>query len=342
MEDVLLASPAPQPQSIERRLASGEGEREGERARRQSVQSAVHEATHVTVVHSHRDPGAGQKLLQTELDCLTLSALRARAIGAGVDPATLDSALDAAEAAAGDITVADIKAVAVDLILGRVGSGVQPEPHAPAADTACTTSSRRPRRVDTGALTGLRGLAAFQVALGHMTAGSDLQLDLLGGAAMPFFYLLSGFVMALGYGQTQYAEPPPICGRTPPHPAGGGRSVPAPSPALGDGTASVAEQPPLRQMDTNAPMLPFLQELAIPIYGNWRQVVDAESAPIPGCCRCLTLASRQTESAGPSQRCPFSTGFSRGSCRRCNASLSMRGTIGSSKPTGSKLRRILL
>jgi hypothetical protein len=63
---------------------------------------------------------------------------------------------------------------------------------------------RRPR-VDTAALTGLRGMAAMQVALGHMTAGSNLRLDLLGGAAMPFFYLLSGFVMTLGYGQTRYA-----------------------------------------------------------------------------------------------------------------------------------------
>ena len=46
----------------------------------------------------------------------------------------------------------------------------------------------------------------MQVALGHMTAGSNMRLDLLGGAAMPFFYLLSGFVMTLGYGQTRYAD----------------------------------------------------------------------------------------------------------------------------------------
>lgn len=64
----------------------------------------------------------------------------------------------------------------------------------------------RTARVDTAALTGLRGMAAMQVALGHMTAGSNMRLDLLGGAAMPFFYLLSGFIMTLGYGQTQYAN----------------------------------------------------------------------------------------------------------------------------------------
>eukprot|EP01045_Picozoa_sp_COSAG04_P019121 COSAG04_NODE_1826_length_5485_cov_2.733569_8_plen_650_part_00 len=56
-----------------------------------------------------------------------------------------------------------------------------------------------PVRVDTDALTGLRGLAALHVAVGHFCLFSEIGVDLMGGASMPFFYLLSGFVMTLGY-----------------------------------------------------------------------------------------------------------------------------------------------
>ena len=45
-----------------------------------------------------------------------------------------------------------------------------------------------------------------------MFSFSTLRLDLIGGAAMPFFYLLSGFVMTLGYGQSSYAEGGGCCG----------------------------------------------------------------------------------------------------------------------------------
>jgi hypothetical protein len=75
-----------------------------------------------------------------------------------------------------------------------------------------TGAATQMKRVDTAALTGLRGLAALHVALGHMFAFSDLRFDLVGGAAMPFFYLLSGFVMTLGYGQTLYEENGCCCG----------------------------------------------------------------------------------------------------------------------------------
>ena len=83
-----------------------------------------------------------------------------------------------------------------------------------AAPAEAPQSQRRPRkarRVDTSALTGVRGLAAMHVAAGHMFSFSTLRLDLIGGAAMPFFYLLSGFVMTLGYGQSEYAAQKCCC-----------------------------------------------------------------------------------------------------------------------------------
>eukprot|EP01050_Picozoa_sp_SAG11_P007785 SAG11_NODE_659_length_7895_cov_18.189969_13_plen_135_part_00 len=62
---------------------------------------------------------------------------------------------------------------------------------APASPAAGVSTGKRPR-VKTEALTGVRGLAAFHVAAGHMFSFSTLRVDLIGGAAMPFFYLLSG------------------------------------------------------------------------------------------------------------------------------------------------------
>ena len=74
------------------------------------------------------------------------------------------------------------------------------EPDAVAQEAAAVGAAAAPsmRRVDTSALTGLRGCAALHVALGHVCIFSEIGVDLLGGAAMPFFYLLSGFVMTLG------------------------------------------------------------------------------------------------------------------------------------------------
>ena len=53
----------------------------------------------------------------------------------------------------------------------------------------------------------LRGLAALHVAVGHFST-FGLGVDLLGGSAMTLFYLLSGFVMMLGYGDRKDDEPP--------------------------------------------------------------------------------------------------------------------------------------
>ena len=93
-----------------------------------------------------------------------------------------------------------------------IDRSIPPEPDTGPAATAPVKP--RMKRVDTAALTGLRGLAAVHVACGHIFIGSTLGQDLIGGAAMPFFFLLSGFVMTLGYGQTQY-ERPGCCGGGP-------------------------------------------------------------------------------------------------------------------------------
>ena len=86
------------------------------------------------------------------------------------------------------------------------GQPLKPPPPPPPLPVGPKPKRPRRPRVDTRALTGVRGLAALHVALGHMLSFSDLRVDLIGGAAMPFFYLLSGFVMTLGYGQTKYAR----------------------------------------------------------------------------------------------------------------------------------------
>jgi peptidoglycan/LPS O-acetylase OafA/YrhL len=86
------------------------------------------------------------------------------------------------------------------------------QPETTAAPGAAASKPRLPK-VDTAALTGLRGLAALHVALGHIFGMSTLRQDLIGGAAMPFFFLLSGFVMTLGYGQSAYAPASCCCGR---------------------------------------------------------------------------------------------------------------------------------
>ena len=55
------------------------------------------------------------------------------------------------------------------------------------------------RKIDTGALDGLRGLAALHVMCGHWTRHWTKQ-DLQPSLEMPLFYLLSGFTLNLSYG----------------------------------------------------------------------------------------------------------------------------------------------
>jgi len=68
------------------------------------------------------------------------------------------------------------------------------------------TSSSAEWRIDTDALTGLRGLVALHIALGHMFMYSKLGIDLQGGMSMSFFYLLSGFIMTIAYGSKAMKE----------------------------------------------------------------------------------------------------------------------------------------
>ena len=68
-------------------------------------------------------------------------------------------------------------------------------------------------RLDNGALNGLRGLLSFYVALEHVIhetcpwcKGIDPNTNFYGNVHMPLFYLLSGFTLALAYGQTMWKE----------------------------------------------------------------------------------------------------------------------------------------
>ena len=66
-------------------------------------------------------------------------------------------------------------------------------PDSPVAGTAS------PGRVDLTAHTGLRGLLAVYVVVFHLCMFGPLQWDLQGSAIMPFFFLLSGFSLAVVY-----------------------------------------------------------------------------------------------------------------------------------------------
>ena len=55
-----------------------------------------------------------------------------------------------------------------------------------------------PRKIDTKALTGLRGIVALHIAISHYS-GFGLGVDLLGGPSLALFYILSGYIMTIGY-----------------------------------------------------------------------------------------------------------------------------------------------
>jgi hypothetical protein len=69
------------------------------------------------------------------------------------------------------------------------------------------TCEVKAHKFDTSALDGLRGFAALHVAISHYMGFSSIGFDICGGQAMSLFYILSGFVMYVGYAQERLAEP---------------------------------------------------------------------------------------------------------------------------------------
>ena len=69
--------------------------------------------------------------------------------------------------------------------------------------------------MDAGALNGLRGLLAFHIMVHHVLrsffSGSSFYVHTYGFMHMPFFYLLSGFCLALAYGRTQWTSVTKCC-----------------------------------------------------------------------------------------------------------------------------------
>lgn len=68
---------------------------------------------------------------------------------------------------------------------------------------ATSTASNGLRSQLTEAHTGLRGLLAVHVAVFHYLAIKPISINVFGHADMPFFFLLSGFSLAMLYGRTE-------------------------------------------------------------------------------------------------------------------------------------------
>jgi hypothetical protein len=77
----------------------------------------------------------------------------------------------------------------------------------PATDNPKSKVKVKTHKFDTSALDGLRGFAALHVAISHYIGFSSIGFDLCGGQAMGLFYILSGFVMYVGYAQARLAQP---------------------------------------------------------------------------------------------------------------------------------------
>ena len=64
------------------------------------------------------------------------------------------------------------------------------------------------RSMDEGAVRGLRGILAFHIMVTHVIirffVGGNLFVYIYGAIDMPFFFLLSGFCLALNYGKTHW------------------------------------------------------------------------------------------------------------------------------------------
>eukprot|EP01084_Bolivina_argentea_P151398 264246_1 len=70
------------------------------------------------------------------------------------------------------------------------------------ADNAINTQPQQ--RIDTQALTGLRGIAAVHIMIFHSLLYSKLQWNILGSVQMPLFFLISGYIFGLSDGKQKY------------------------------------------------------------------------------------------------------------------------------------------
>ena len=72
--------------------------------------------------------------------------------------------------------------------------------------------------MDNGALSGLRGLLAFHIMVFHVLdeffKGSSFYVHIHGSMDMPLFFLLSGFCLALAYGNTHWTSVTRCCSST--------------------------------------------------------------------------------------------------------------------------------
>ncbi len=73
----------------------------------------------------------------------------------------------------------------------------------PVIDNSESTVKVKTHKFDTSALDGLRGFVALHVVISHYTGFSSIKFDLCGGQSMGLFYILSGFVIYVGYTQTR-------------------------------------------------------------------------------------------------------------------------------------------
>lgn len=105
-----------------------------------------------------------------------------------------------------------------------IGGPLSDTPRVSLASKYTVDDAMKKVRIDTRALDGLRGFAAFYIATNHFlyythwggdfdpssVAEWDLakeRWDLHGGLFLPLFYVLSGFVMTIGYVQTKWRLP---------------------------------------------------------------------------------------------------------------------------------------
>lgn len=64
----------------------------------------------------------------------------------------------------------------------------------------------QPQPINTQALNGLRGIVSVHIMIFHSLIFSKWRIFTMGSSQMPLFFLISGFILALNEGKTQYAS----------------------------------------------------------------------------------------------------------------------------------------